>query len=378
MKKKYLLTPGPSPVPAEVLAKEGMPIMHHRTAEFSELFLRVEENLKKVFVTKEEVLILAASGTGAMEASVYNLLSKNSKAVVLDTGVFGARWTNIIKTTGIEPIVLKEAYGDPVNIKNFEKILAENKDISVVFVTLTETSTGVANDIKTIAKMTKNAGAVLVVDAISGLGGQELKMDEWGVDVVVAGSQKGFMIPPGLAFIALNDRAWELVEKSDIPKFYFDLKKYKKKIAEGQTPFTPAVSLVAGLDEALNMMMIEGMENVWARHRNMAKATREAVVALGLELFSSNPCDVVTSFKVPDGVEGGKIVKILREKYGVSVAGGQLEMKGKIVRLAHMGYMERFDIIIGISAVEMILKELGANIELGKGVAVAEKYILNW
>src|SRR5574344_1292250 len=274
MKKKYLLTPGPSPVPAEVLSKEGMPIMHHRTTEFSNLFLRVEENLKKVFVTKEDVLILSASGTGAMEAAVYNLLSKDSKVVVLDTGVFGARWTNIIKTVGIAPIVLKEAYGDPVNLVNFEKTMNENTGVSVVFSTLTETSTGVVNDIKKISEICKKFGAILVVDAISGLAGQECKMDEWGIDVVVSGSQKGFMIPPGLAFIALNDKAWEMASKSDIPKFYFDLNKYKKKISEGQTPFTPPVSLIAGLDEALNMMMAEGIENIWQRHKNMAKAVR--------------------------------------------------------------------------------------------------------
>ncbi len=378
MKKKYLLTPGPTPVPAEVLAKEALPILHHRTSEFSQIFNRVKDNLKKVFCTQNDVLILSSSGTGAMEAACFNLLSKNSKAIVLDTGVFGARWTNILKAAGLEPIVLKEEYGKAVNLARLKEALDLNKDTVAVFTTLTETSTGTLNDIKGIAKITNQTSAVLVVDTISGLVGEEMKTDEWGIDVVVSGSQKGFMIPPGLAFISLNQKAWDLAEKSDLPKFYFDLKKYKKKLPDGETPFTPPVSLISGLDEALNIILSEGMENVWQRHANMAKAVQEAVKSLGLELFSQAPSNVVTAVKVPENLEGGKIVKILREKYGVSIAGGQLEMKGKIFRLAHMGYMERFDLVIGISAIEMILTELGAKVELGKGVATLEKHIINW
>ena len=378
MKKKYLLTPGPTPVPAEVLAKEGLPILHHRTTEFSNQFNRVKENLKTVFCTKNDVLILSSSGTGAMESAVVNLLSKDSKALVLDTGVFGNRWVNIIKAIGLTPIVVKEEYGNAVDLAKVKEILAANKDVVAVFTTLTETSTGTVNDIKGIAEIVGKTDAVLVVDAVSGLAGEVLKTDEWGVDVVVSGSQKGLMIPPGLAFISFSEKAWSLVEKSDLPKFYFDLKKYKKKLPEGQTPFTPPVSLVSGLEEALNMMMAEGMENIWDRHNKMAKAVREAITALGLELFSKSPSSVVTSVKVPEGIEGGKIVKFLREKYGVSIAGGQLEMKGKIFRMAHMGYMERFDLVIGISAIEMILTELGYKVELGKGVAAIEKNILSW
>ncbi|MCP4481733.1 MAG: alanine--glyoxylate aminotransferase family protein [bacterium] len=378
MKKKYLLTPGPSPVPAEVLAKEGMPIMHHRTSEFSEMFKRVEENLKEVYATKNDVLIIASSGTGAMEAAVFNTLSSNSKSVVCETGVFGARWSQIIKSAGLESLVLAEEYGDPVNLATLKKTLSENNGVTAVFGTLTETSTGVVNDIQAMVEIAHEYGAILVMDAISGIGGQEFLMDEWGVDVVVAGSQKGLMIPPGLAFISLNERAWELAAQSDLPKFYFDLKKYRSKVAAGQTPFTPPVSLIAGLDESLKMITQEGIQNVWQRHQKMAVATRAAVQALGLELFSSQPCDVVTAIKVPLGIDGGKIVKILREKYGVSIAGGQLSMKGKIFRIAHMGYMERFDLIIGITAIEMVLKELGVDIELGKGVSVAEKHVLGW
>jgi aspartate aminotransferase-like enzyme len=378
MKKKYLLTPGPTPVPSEVLAKEGLPILHHRTTEFSNQFNRVKENLKTVFCTKNDVLILSSSGTGAMESAVVNLLSKNSKALVLDTGVFGNRWVNIIKAIGLESIVVKEEYGNAVDLSKVKEILDNNKDITAVFTTLTETSTGTVNDIKSISEIVQQTNAVLVVDAVSGLAGEVLKTDEWGVDVVVSGSQKGLMIPPGLAFISFSDKAWSLVEKSDLPKFYFDLKKYKKKLPDGQTPFTPPVSLISGLEEALNMIIAEGMENIWDRHNKMAKAVREAFTALGLELFSKSPSSVVTSVKVPDGIEGGKIVKILREKYGVSIAGGQLEMKGKIFRMAHMGYMERFDLVIGISAIEMILTELGYKVELGKGVAIIEKNILTW
>lgn len=371
MLKKYLLTPGPTPVPAEALSAEGRPILHHRTAEFSAIFNEVKQGLQEVFCTKNDVLIFAASGTGAMEGVVVNLLSPGDKALVLDTGVFGERWGKIIKAYGITPIVQKEQWGNPVNIAGVQKILDEQKDIKAIFGTLTETSTGVANDVKSLAALVKNRDTVLVIDAISGLGGQELWMDEWGVDVVVSGSQKGLMIPPGLAFACLNEKAWKRASEAKLPKFYWDFKKYKEKMAENQTPFTPAVSLIVGLSAALQMIKNEGIQTILERHKKMARATRAGVQALSLELFSKAPSDVVTAVKVPEGINGGQIVKQLRERYGVSIAGGQLELKGKIFRIAHLGYMERFDVIIGISAVEMILKELGYAVQCGKGVGAA-------
>lgn len=376
MIKKYLLTPGPTPVPAEALSAEGQPILHHRTSEFSALFNEVKQELQNVFCTKNDVLIFAASGTGAMEGAVVNLLSPGDKALVLDTGVFGERWGKIAKVYGLTPIIQKEQWGNPVNVAAVKKLLDEQKDIKVIFGTLTETSTGVANDVKSLAALVNNRDTVLVIDAISGLGGQELLTDQWGVDVVIAGSQKGLMIPPGLAFASLSEKAWKRVSEAKLPKFYWDFKKYKDKMAENQTPFTPAVSLIAGLGAALQMLKKEGMQAIWERHKKMARATRAGVRALGLELFSNAPSDVVTAIKVPEGINGGQIVKQLREKYGVSIAGGQLELKGKIFRIAHLGYMERFDVIIGISAVEMILKELGHPVELGKGVGASMQELM--
>jgi serine---pyruvate transaminase len=373
MLKKYLLTPGPTPVPPEVLSAEGQPILHHRTAEFSAIFEEVKKDLQYIHCTKNDVLILASSGTGAMEGAIVNLLSPQDKVIVLETGVFGNRWSKILKAYGLEPIVIKEDWGKPFSAQKVKDTLEKEKNVKAIFGTLVETSTGVVNDVKAVADLVKNKETVFVIDAVSGLGGQELRQDEWGIDVVVSGSQKGFMLPPGLAFVSLNDKAWKTAESSKLPKFYFDFKKYRDKLAENQTPFTPAVSLLVGLRQALRMMKAEGIENIWERHRKMARAARAGITALGLQLFSEKPSDVVTAVKVPDGIEGGKIVKKLREEYGVSIAGGQLELKGKIFRLAHMGYMERFDMIIGLSAVEMILKKLGHPIQLGKGVAAVEE-----
>lgn len=377
MKKKYLLTPGPTPVPAEVLAKEGMPIIHHRTTEFSNIFLKVEENLKKVFFTNNDVLLLSSSGTGAMEAAIVNLMKRDAKAIVLETGVFGSRWGKILQGMGLSPIILKENYGEAVSLERLETVLKENPDVLAVFGTLTETSTATVNDVREIAKIVNKTDAVLVIDAVSGLVGEELYQDEWGVDVVVSGSQKGFMLPPGLSFISMNEKAWKLTEKSDLPKFYFDLKKYKSKVTEGQTPFTPPVSLIVALDESLNIVLKEGLENLFNKYKRMGNIIREAMKALGLELFSKNPSNVVTAVKSPDGIDSSKIVKLLREKYGVSIAGGQMDMKGKIFRIAHMGYMDKFDLIIGVSAIEMGLKELGYNLELGKGIKIVEENILS-
>ncbi|MFH1714740.1 MAG: alanine--glyoxylate aminotransferase family protein [Elusimicrobiota bacterium] len=373
MIKKYLLTPGPTPVPPEVLSAEGQPILHHRTSEFSAIFEKAKEGLKKIFVTDNDVLIIASSGTGAMEAAVINLLSPGDKVLVLDTGVFGQRWAQIIKAYGIEPIVIVEKWGNAVDINKVKDRLEKTPGIKAIFSTLIETSTGVVNDIKALAGLVKDKETLLVVDAISGLGGQVMKTKEWGVDVVVTGSQKGFMLAPGLAFISLNEKAWKAVESSKLPKYYFDLKKYKKKLADNETPFTPPVSLVVALTKALEMMLEEGIENIWARHQRLARGARAGFKAMGLELFASNPCDVVTSVKVPEGIEGGKIVKKLRQEYGVSIAGGQLDLKGKIFRMAHLGYMERFDLIIGISALEMALTELGVKIVLGSGVLLLKK-----
>lgn len=374
MKKAYLLTPGPTPVPPTVLAKEALPILHHRTDEFGAIFTEVMNDLKYVFQTQHDVLLLTTSGTGAMESAVVNLLSPGDTALVATSGVFGDRWVKLLQTYGVQTVILREPDGEVAVPSKVADALKQNPAIKVVFATLTETSTGVVNDIQALGKIVSQTPAVLVVDAISGLGGQDLQMDAWNVDVVVTGSQKGLMVAPGLAMAAVSPKAWALVQNSKMPRFYMDWVKMKKALADKGTPFTPAVSLIVSLGEALKQIKTEGLQNVLARHAWLASATRAAVQALGFSLFAKVPCNVLTSVDVAaKGIDGKQIVKRMRTDYGVSIAGGQADMKGKIIRMAHMGYMDRFDVIVGISGFEMILHELGYPVELGKGVAAAEK-----
>lgn len=377
MKKHYLLTPGPTPIPPEVALQEALPILHHRTSEFAAIFSEVAEGLKYVFQTKNDVLIIASSGTGAMESAIVNLLKPGDKALVASCGNFGERWTKILEAYGIKPVVISAEWGKTVSPSDIEKALKDNTDIKVVYTTFTETSTGVVNDIAAIGKIVSATPAVLVIDAISGLVGQELKTDEWNVDVVVSGSQKGFMLAPGLAFVSVSAKAWKLVEEAKLPRFYWDWRKMKKSLADKETPFTPAVTLIVSLAQALKMIKAEGIENVWKECRLLARAARAGMKGLGLELYGDNPCEVVTSAKVPAGVEGGKIVKMLREDYGVSIAGGQGALKGKIIRFAHMGYIGKADLLVGFACLEMVLTRLGYKLEKGKSVAAAEEALLN-
>ncbi len=372
MKKHYLLTPGPTPVPAAVLQEEALPIIHHRTSEFSEVFTAVRKDLQYVFKTENETILFASSGTGAMEAGIVNLLSPGDKAIVLSAGVFGDRWTKIMKEYGLEPVVVRAESGKAVDLGQVEKVLKDNPQAKAVFTTFTDTSTAVLNDIKNIGRMVNSTDAVLVVDAISGLGADEYHSDQWNVDITVSASQKGLMNVPGLAFLSVSEKAWKLIEKAKLPRFYWDLRKAKVSLATKETPFTPAVSLIVGMRKALQIIREEGLENIWQRHRLLAQATRAGIRALGLKIFSQSPCNLLTSAYVPEGIDGSKIVKKLREEYGVSIAGGQAELKGKIFRIAHVGYMDKFDVIVGLSALEMGLKGLGYPVELGKAVAAAE------
>ena len=376
LKKRYLLTPGPTPVPPESLLAMAKPIIHHRTKEFRAILAEATEGLKYVYQTKSDVLIFASSGTGAMESAVCNLLSKGDKVVAVSGRKFGERWGELCEVYGVSAHIIDVEWGkavDPVVIKNE---LEKDSEIKAVFTTLCETSTGVRTDIKALAEITKGHQAVLVVDAISAVGAEGLKTDEWGVDVVVAGSQKGLMIPPGLAFVSLSEKAYKLTGASDLPKYYFDIKKAKKSIEKGDTPYTPAVNLVVGLVEALRLIKDEGIENVISRHRLLAEATREAVKALGLELLApESPSCVVTAVKLPEAIDGVELVKKLRSKYDVWAAGGQADLKGKIIRIAHLGYMNCFDTIVGISALEMTLREMGYKFELGAGVKKAEEIL---
>lgn len=373
MKKHYLITPGPTPVPPEVAAQSALPVLHHRTNEFGALFQKAIDGMKYVYQTKHDVLMITGSGTGAMESAVANLLSPGDKMIVGAVGSFGERWCKIGEAFGAKVVALREEWGKPVDPERVRQALKDNPDAKAVFVQHTETSTGVVNDLVAIGKIVAETPAVCVVDAISGLGGEELRMDDWKLDVVVTGSQKGLMVAPGLAFAAVGPKAWPLVEKSKNPKFYFDWKVIRKSVADKETPWTPAVTLVASLVKAIEMIQADGIEDVWARHRRLAKMARAGMQALGLELLSSRPCHVLTSAKLPVNVDGKKLINWLRDEHGVSVAGGQEQLAGKIVRLAHMGYMDHFDLIIGLTALEWALKKLGHGVTAGKAVQSAQE-----
>lgn len=376
MKKTYLLTPGPTPVPPSTLLNMAQPLIHHRTPQFQEIVTRVNEGLKYVFQTKNDIFTFASSGTGAMEASVVNLLSPSDKAVVVKGGKFGERFAEICQSYSIDVIPIDVEYGKAVLPEKIEDILCHHKNIKVVYTTLCETSTGVVNDIENIGKIVKKYDAALVVDAISGLGADRLKTDDWHVDVVVSGSQKGLMIPPGLAFVSLSRKAGVLVEKSKCPKYYFDFFKYKNALKQNDYPFTMAITLINGLDESLKMIREEGMEDLWLRHQRLAEATRTAVKAMGLKLFAPDaPSNAVTAIKVPDGIDGEKITKLMRDQLGVTIAGGQSQMKGKVIRIAHMGYMNQFDVLVGISSLEMALIELGYKMEIGVGISAGQEVL---
>jgi len=376
MKKYYLITPGPTPVPPEVSSKEGLPILHHRTSEFGTIFTQVTDDLKTVFQTKNDVLMTTGSGTAALESAVCNLLSPGDPALVISTGWFGDRFKKICDTYGVNAHFIREPEGEVAVASKVEDFLKQHPEIKVVFATHTETSTGVVNPIKEIGEIVAKTNAVFAVDSVSGLAGQDLQTDNWKIDVVCTGSQKGLMTAPGLAIVSVSPKAWPLVEAAKCPRFYFDWRKMKKSVAEKQTPFTPAVTVIASMGEALRQIKEEGLQNVFKRHLWLAEATRAGVSALGLKIFAKVPCSVLTSVVVPEGINGKTIVKRMREEYGVSIAGGQGDLDGKIIRLAHMGFMERFDVIIAISALEMMLTDLGYKLELGKGVAAAQKILM--
>lgn len=378
MQKKYLFSPGPTMLPPQVLLKMAEPIMHHREPEFEKIFAEIREGLKYLFQTKSEVLVFTSSGTGAMEGAVSNLLLKGDKALVVRGGKFGERWGEICKAYGIEFIPIDVEWGKAVDPKKIQQILESNPSIRAVYTQASETSTGVKHPIKEIAEIVRRfEDTVIIVDAITGIGVFNIPMDAWGFDVVVSGSQKALMLPPGLSFVALSDKAWRFVERSDLPKYYFDFKKELKSAQKNQNSFTPAISLFVGLRESLSLIRKEGLETVFRRHEKLAEATRSAVRALGLELYApDSPSNAVTAVKVPEGVQGGKLKNLFFEKFGITVAGGQDQAKGKIIRIAHLGYYERLDMIMVISALEMLLKEMGYAFELGTGVRAAEEILM--
>ena len=383
MKKDYLLTPGPTPIPPQVAAAMARPMIHHRTPGYREIFSQVSEALKTVFQTKHMVMTFTSSGTGAMESAVVNLLGPGDGAIVVTGGKFGERWLKLCERYGASVVEVGVPYGQAAHPAQVQDALKGRlnkgkgpKHIKAVFATLCETSTGVTHDIRAIGEIVHATDAVLVVDAISGLGADELKTDAWHCDVVVSGSQKGLMLPPGLAFASVSPKAWAVVERVKTPRFYFDWTKYRQALADEDTPFTPAISLVVALADAIRLIQTEGLPAVLARHARLAKATREAVAALGLQLFAERPSNAITAVCVPTGVDAKKLVTRMRDLYGVTITGGQGEMDGKIFRIAHVGYMERFDTIVAIAALEMALSDLGFPVTRGKGVAEAERILV--
>ncbi|MDX9702575.1 MAG: alanine--glyoxylate aminotransferase family protein [Candidatus Auribacterota bacterium] len=376
MKKEYLMAPGPTPVPPEVLLDMAQPIFHHRTPRFKKLFAEVNVLLKQIVRTSNPVITFASSGTGAMEASIVNTLSPGDKVIVINGGKFGERFGEICKAYGIQVIEVLQEWGIPVEAAQIEAVLKENPDVKAVFSTLCETSSGVVTDIKALGQVVAKTPAILVCDAISGLGADDMRTDEWGVDMLVVGSQKGLMLPPGLAFLSVSEKAKKLIDSCKTPKFYFNLKKALKSYDADDTPWTPAVTLIVGAHKSFSMMIEEGMDNIIARHTKLAQACRCGVQGLGLELFSKTPANTLTAVKVPDGVDGSAFVKKIRDEKGVTIAGGQDKFKGKIFRIAHLGYMNHFDVLISISATEMVLKELGYSFESGAGVKAVQKALL--
>lgn len=377
MQKKQLFSPGPTPVPERILLAMAGPIMHHRDPAYEELFAEVREGLKYVFQTKQEVLVLVSSGTGAMEAAVSNTLSLGDEVLVVRGGKFGERWAEICEAYGVNVTPIDVTWGEAVDPAQIKMALDAKPTIKAVLVQASETSTGVMHPIKEIAEIVKERpNTILIVDAISALGVFDLPMDKWGLDVVVSGSQKAFMLPPGLAFIALSEKAWGFVERSNLPKFYFNLKEELAMAQKNQSQFTPAISLVVGLREALRMLKEEGLENVFRRHERLARATREAVKALGLELLApTSPSNALTAIKAPAGVDGKKLKKNFEDQYGLIIAGGQSQLKGKIIRIAHIGYFQPLDIIQAVTALELVLKGMGYPVQLGAGVKVAEEIL---
>jgi aspartate aminotransferase-like enzyme len=376
MKKYYLLAPGPTPIPPEVLQALSRPILHHRTPEFEALFARVRSGLAELCETRSEVLVLAASGTGALEAAVVNLLSPGDEAIVVRCGKFGERWTDIGTAFGVTVHPLDAPYGDTVPPERVAAALQAHPRARAVFATQSETSTGVLEDIEAYAALTRTTDTLLVVDTVSSLGVVSCPMDAWGVDVLVAGSQKGLMCPPGLAFIALGDRAWRAVETARCPKFYWDLAAERKWQAKRQAQYTPAVSLLMGLDVALGLMKAEGLPQVYRRHDRLARAMRAGAEALGLTLFPrATPSPAVTAVVAPPGVDGEAVVRAYGEEHNITIAGGQGEMKGKIFRLAHLGYVADYDVIVGLAALERVLARVGVPVDFGAGVAAAQKLL---
>jgi len=375
MNKYRLMSPGPTPIPPEVSAAGALPIIHHRTPEFGEIFTRVNENLKRVFLTENDIFTYAASGTGAFEGAIQNLFSPGDKVLVVNSGNFGGRWVKMGRAFGLEVIDLKYEWGQKADNDEVAGALANDPEIKAAVCVLSETSTGTVNDIEGFARAAQNV--VSIVDAVSGLGACELRTDEWGVDVVVAGSQKALMSPPGLGFVSVSERAWRMHEQSTMPRYYFDFTAAKKAYEKDppQTAWTPAVSVIIQLDIALQQILSEGIENVFERHVLLGRAARAGVKGMGLKLFGPDEDlnTAVTAAWVPEEIDGKQLVRSVFREQGIQIQGGQAEMAGRIIRIGHCGYFDAYDIIATIAAIELSLESLDFPVELGRGVGAAQR-----
>lgn len=373
MMKLRLFTPGPAMVPEDVLLAMAYPIDHHRTAAFREVLEDVTKQLQYLFGTTGTCLTITGSGTCAAEAAIVSCIPPGHKALVCHAGKFGERWGKICDAFGIENTRYELDWGHGFKAGGVAKMLDQDSAIDTVIVTHSETSTATVSDVQAIAKLTRDRDILLIVDGITAVGAIPVKMDEWGIDVLITGSQKALMLPPGLGFVAVNDRAWKRVDSGSVPAFYNSLKAYRKSMAGFDTPYTPANVMVKGAQVALHRIKAEGLASIWARTASCARATREAAVVMGFRVYSADPVDSVTALTVPDGVDEPKLRKLMRSKHGMQIAGGQDHIKGKVIRIGHMGYLDRFDALSAISALELALLELGHKTEPGAGVAAAQR-----
>jgi serine---pyruvate transaminase len=375
--KPYLMTAGPTPLPPAVAQVMAEPIMYHRAPAFIEVYARCLAGLKRVFQTENEVLCFASSGSGGMESAMANLVRPDKPVLVASCGKFGERWVELAEAFGADLVHHDAGWGSKVEPEDFDRLLSENSGVEVAFTTLSETSTGVVNDIERLAEIARSHDVLLVVDAVSGLGAVPIPQDAWGVDVVVSGSQKALMCPPGIGFASVSERALDYADAGPGGRYYFDW----GRTAKGQrkdppdSPFTPPVSLFRALDVALGLIEHEGLERVFDRHRLLGRATRAAVGGLELDLFGPEDenANVVTAISLPEEIDGGQVPKRMRDHLGITIAGGQGKLKGQIARIAHCGYFGAFDILTSVSGLEMTLRELGADVELGAGVAAAQR-----
>ncbi len=376
--KQYLMVPGPTPVPPAVTAAMSMPIIGHRTENFARMYEQIVKKLQRVFQTQNDLFVFTNTGTGALETAVANTISPGDKVLALITGNFGERFTKIAKAYGADVIEVNFGYGNDVDLDVVGEELKKNPDVKVVLATQNETSTGVCNDIEGIGALVAKTPALFLVDGVSGVGGIEIRVDEWAIDMLCTASQKALMLPPGLSMVSVSEKAWQVVHKNNSPRFYFSLPAFKKAYDKWNTAYTPSVSLFYGLNTSLDMMLAEGLDNVYERHALLARATRAAVRALGLKPLAADHCasNVLTGVWGPENIGADALRKIIKDNYGVTFAGGQGPVKGKIFRIAHMGFCDKMDIMIAVSALEMGLVQAGCSLELGAGVKAAQEVFL--